>query len=86
MRLAIEMSMSAVATEVGESDTTLWRVFSNYVDRAIRDQLNLSNVRRIGVDETANKRGHNYVTIFMDIPEHIDPSVGCIISVLSSLD
>ena len=67
MRLAIEMSMSAVATEVGESDTTLWRVFSNYVDRAIRDQLKLSNVRRIGVDETANKRGHNYVTIFTDL-------------------
>ena len=28
MRLAVEMSMSAVAVELGESDRTLWRVFS----------------------------------------------------------
>lgn len=67
MRLAVEMSMSALATELGESDSTLWRVFSYYVDRAIKEQMKLSEVRRIGVDETANKRGHNYVTIFTDL-------------------
>lgn len=67
MRLSVEMSMSAVAAELGESDSTLWRVFHYYVGRAIKEQLNLSKVSRIGVDETANKRGHNYVTIFTDL-------------------
>lgn len=67
MRLAIEMSMSGVAKELGESDSTLWRVFNYYVNRAIGEQINLQNTRRIGVDETANKRGHNYVTIFTDL-------------------
>jgi transposase len=67
MRLAIEMSMSAVATEVGESDTTLWRVFNHYVRKAISEQIHLSNVKRIGVDETANKRGHDYITVFTDL-------------------
>lgn len=67
MRLAIEMSMSAVATELGESDSTLWRIFNYHVNRALQEQINLSNVTRIGVDETAHKRGHNYVTIFTDL-------------------
>ena len=61
------MSMSAVAREVGESDSTLWRIFNHYVNRAINEQINLQDVRRIAVDETAHKRGHNYVTIFSDL-------------------
>ncbi len=67
MRLTREMSMSAVATELGESDSTLWRTFNYYVHRAIATQMHLGAVRRISVDETANKRGHNYVTIFTDL-------------------
>ena len=37
------------------------------VNRAINEQINLQDVRRIAVDETAHKRGHNYVTIFSDL-------------------
>lgn len=67
MRLAVEMSMSAVAAELGESDSTLWRVFHYYVNKALEEQQQLNATRRIGVDETANKRGHHYVTIFTDL-------------------
>ncbi len=37
------------------------------VNRANNEQINLQDVRRIAVDETAHKRGHNYVTIFSDL-------------------
>src|ERR1700691_2857283 len=67
MRLISEMSMSAVSNELGEPDNNLWRVFNHYIKQAISDQIELSQTRRIAVDETAQKRGHDYVTIFTDL-------------------
>ncbi len=61
-----EMPVSAVAREVKEHDTRLWRVFHYYVQRNM-DQLDLSKVKRIAIDETSSKRGHHYVTLFVDV-------------------
>ncbi len=61
-----EMSVSAVAKQLGEVDTTLWSISHYQVEQAKKKQLDFSEVRRICVDETASKRGHNYVTIFSD--------------------
>jgi transposase len=61
------MSMSAVAKELGEVDQTLWRIFRHHVSNAIKEQIVLNTVKRISVDETACKRGHNYITIFTDL-------------------
>ena len=36
------------------------------IEKAKKMQLNFSEVKRICVDETASKRGHNYITIFSD--------------------
>jgi len=66
MNLMKEMPVLAVAREVGEHDTRLWRVFHYYVQEAM-DQLDLSSVKRIAIDETSSKRGHNYVTLFVDV-------------------
>lgn len=66
MSLMKEMPVSAVAREVGEHDTRLWRVFHYYVDKAM-DELDISAVERIAIDETSAKRGHQYVTLFVDI-------------------
>jgi transposase len=38
----------------------------NYVEKAVA-QVDLSQLKAIGLDETASKRGHNYVTIFIDM-------------------
>ena len=67
MHLSAEMTMSALGKYVGEPDSNLWRVFSHYVNKAIANQLDLSQVRRIAVDEKSQKRGHIYVTIFTDL-------------------
>lgn len=63
--LAKDMPMNAVSRFVGEHDTRLWRVLHYYVDHAIAVQ-DLSYVTKINTDETSAKRGHNYITIFMD--------------------
>ncbi|MFB6367912.1 ISL3 family transposase [Paenibacillus elgii] len=63
--LAKDMPMNAVSRFVGEHDTRLWRVLHHYVENAIAAQ-DLSYVTKINTDETSAKRGHNYVTIFMD--------------------
>ncbi len=47
-------------------DTRLWRVFNYWIAKAVLadDQSNVSN---IGIDETSTKKGHNYVTIAVDM-------------------
>ena len=66
MRLCKEMSMKAVSQELAEPDNNLWRTFHYHVKTNILNKLDLRNVKRVCVDETATKRGHNYVSIFTD--------------------
>lgn len=61
-----EMPVAAVARIVREQDTRIWRVMHHYVETA-RAKVSLKGVTRIGVDETAAKRGHDYITLFMDL-------------------
>jgi transposase len=68
MSLLSAMPVNAVARLVGEHDTKLWRVMHHYVDRA-RARTDLSAVTRVAIDETAARRGHNYVTLFVDIDQ-----------------
>nr|WP_234399697.1 helix-turn-helix domain-containing protein [Paenibacillus popilliae] len=63
--LAKDMPMSAVSRFVGEHDTRLWRILHHDVDNAIAAQ-DPSYVTKINTDETSAKRGHNYITLFMD--------------------
>jgi len=66
MAMVAEMPVRAVADLVGENDTRVWRVLHHYVEDARADQ-DLSGVERLGVDETSNKRGQDYVSIFADL-------------------
>lgn len=60
------MPVAAVAQLTGEHDTRLWRVIHHYVDVA-REEVSHASVRRVGVDETSLRRGHNYLTLFVDL-------------------
>ena len=66
MSMVTAMPVKAVARLVGEQDARLWRLLNHYVDKA-RDQLDLSQVKRVGIDETSGKKGHNYVSVFVDL-------------------
>ena len=68
MTLVQAMPVASVAKLVGEHDTKLWRLLHHHVDEA-RDKVDMSAVTRIGIDETAAKRGHNYITLVMDMEE-----------------
>src|SRR5512134_2534984 len=60
------MPVGAVGRLVGEHDTRLWRVLHHYVDEA-RARADYSGVTRVAFDETAARRGHDYVSLFVDL-------------------
>src|SRR5882724_2597746 len=72
--LAREMPVAAAARFVGITDKRLWRVLQHYVARAV-GALDLGSVRAVGLDETASKRGHNYVTVFIDMDRADKPVI-----------
>jgi transposase len=68
MTMVAAMPVKAVARMVGEHDTRLWRVVHHYVDAA-RARLDAADVTRVAIDETAAQRGHNYITLCVDIDQ-----------------
>ena len=66
MTLAKSMPMKTLADFVNENDTRLWRVLHHYVDDA-REKADHSQVKDVGMDETSRRRGHNYVSLFVDL-------------------
>ena len=66
MTLVTAMPVAAAARLVREHDTRLWRVVLHYVEKAARAR-DLAGLRRVAIDETAARRGHNYITLFVDI-------------------
>jgi transposase len=66
MLLARQMPVAALAKYAHEHDTRIWRIVKHYVGKAV-SEMDLSNVKAVGLDETASKRGHNYVTVFIDM-------------------
>ena len=68
MTLVAHMPVAAAARLVGEHDTRLWRIVFHYVKAAVA-RMDLADLRRVCIDETAAKRGHDYITIFVDIDQ-----------------
>jgi transposase len=66
MTLAQQMPVKAIARLVNEHDTRLWRIIKRNVQEGL-SRLDLFSVKEIGLDETSSKRGHNYITVFMDL-------------------
>ena len=64
-----EMPVSKVSEAVKETSPRIWRVFGYWVERALGKE-DLSSVTRVGVDETSRKKGHQYVTQFVDMDAH----------------
>jgi hypothetical protein len=64
--MMLAMPVKTLAEYVGEHDTSLWRVIHHYVDQG-RANADHSEVEEVGFDETSSKRGHNYVSLFVDL-------------------
>jgi len=74
MSLVREMSVNAVARHIKVADTRLWRIVRHYVSKAFA-ALNLRDLKAIGLDETASKRGHNYISVFIDLDRSDKPVI-----------
>jgi len=60
------MPVRQVAQLLSVSDMRVWRTLDYYVDQA-RAQEDFSGVSCIGLDETAARRGHDYISLFHDL-------------------
>ena len=64
--LAREMPVKAVAQLLDVGDDRIWRVVTHYVEAA-RAEEDFSAVTAVGIDETAARRGHDYITLVHDL-------------------
>ena len=68
MAMIPAMPVNAAARQIDEHDTRLWRVVHHYVDQALAN-TSAAGVIRVTIDETAARRGHDYITLFVDIDQ-----------------
>jgi transposase len=66
MTLVRNMPVNAVAKMIDLYSDRLWRIIDHYVAIAY-ESVDFSEVTTIGLDETSSKRGHNYITLFVDL-------------------
>jgi transposase len=64
--LVREMPVKAVADLLDVGDDRIWRVVTYYVEAA-RSEEDFSAVAAVGIDETAARRGHDYITLVHDL-------------------
>lgn len=74
MSLVKEMPVLAVSRQLEISDKRLWRIVHHYVN-CMLGEMDLSNVSTVAVDETASRRGHRYVTVFLDMQRKQEPVI-----------
>ncbi|CAM5780972.1 ISL3 family transposase [Castellaniella caeni] len=68
LTLAREMPVAVCAKTLGCSQNALWRLIDAHTTRA-RARESHAGVRELGIDETACRRGHDYVTLVHDLAE-----------------
>ncbi len=66
LTLGREMPVAKAATILGITDTKLWRILFAHVDAAWAD-LSWEDVVWVGADEMNRRKGHNYLTVFVDL-------------------
>jgi transposase len=66
LTLMREMPVKKAGEILGETDQKLWRALFAHVAAAWRD-LSWENVIWVGADEMNRKKGHNYLTVFVDL-------------------
>ncbi len=68
IQLCRSMPVHHVNKLTGTSDHRLWSLLELYVDTARRDE-DYSEIHTVGMDETSSARGHEYITLFVDLEE-----------------
>lgn len=64
--IELEMPVSNVAKLVDEYDQRIWNIFHHHIAMA-QSRTDYTNITQVGIDETSRKRGHDYVTVGVDL-------------------
>ncbi|CAO0820662.1 hypothetical protein DFAR_170008 [Desulfarculales bacterium] len=68
------MPVLAAARIIGVSNMRLCLVIQVYVPQAL-SKIDLGGVKAVALDQIASKRGHNYVTVFIDLGRKQKPVI-----------
>lgn len=68
LQLVKNMPVHQVCDTVGTYDAKIWDILDCYTEKC-REKSDYSEVEEVGVDETAARRGHDYVSLFVDLDE-----------------
>lgn len=60
------MPVNRVAQITKTSDDKLWSMLGSYIDTT-REEENFKKIDAIGLDETSRAKGHEYITLFVDL-------------------
>ena len=66
LQLASNMPVNKVSKLTGISNYRIWELLKKYVDDTL-EESDYASVEIIGVDETSSRKGHNYLTLFVDL-------------------
>lgn len=66
VQLAKHLPVHKIARMMKTYDSKIWKILHFYADEA-RKAEDFSDVKEIGMDETSARKGHNYVSIFVDM-------------------
>jgi transposase len=61
-----EMPVCNVAKTLEVTQPRIWRVFDYWLKKAVSKD-DLSEVKKVGIDETSRKKGHEYITQVVDL-------------------
>jgi transposase len=61
-----EMPVNKVGKVIGEYPNRIWNIFNYWLKIAYSD-ADHSNISTLGIDETSSKKGHDYITVAVDM-------------------
>ena len=75
LELAKHMPLSKLAEHVAENDERLMRIITHYTEKS-KEKADYSGITKWWIDETSRKKGHNYITTFINFETK---KVSCIV-------
>ena len=66
LTLAKEMPVAKISALVDEHDTRIWRILHYHISKAYAAK-DLSALSHVGIDETSSRKGHKYISVFIDM-------------------
>ena len=66
LQLATHMPVHTVGKIISESEYKIWALLEKYVEKTLASN-DYSDIKIVGMDETSKRKGHDYITLFVDL-------------------